>query len=310
VGEKIEERRDGAVLSQLATERADPAYADVDRLSTLELAETMNRADATVAGAVERILPELAAAVDAIVERMGRGGRLCYVGAGTAGRMALADAAECPPTFSTDPDQVRAIMAGGPGAHDGAIEGAEDDADAGAAAIASDGIGADDVVVGVTASGRTPFVLAAVAEARRRGALTVGLSCNSGAALSEAVEHALEVPVGPEVVAGSTRLKSGTAQKLVLNMISTITMVRLGRVYRNYMVDMRVLNEKLADRAARMIVEITGVDRVAAEAALEAAGNRIKTAVLMIEHRLDAEDADRLLADHGGRLGAALAAGS
>lgn len=297
-----------ATLATLSTERADPRYAAIDRLGTLELARTMNEADATVPEAVAAVLPELAEAIDAVAERLASGGRLRYVGAGTAGRVAVMDAAECPPTFSTPPELVGAILAGGRAAEGGAVEGTEDDAEAGAAAIAAEDIGPADAVVGLAASGRTPFVVAAVREARRRGALTVGLSCNTGAILSEAAEHAIEVQVGPEVVAGSTRLKSGTAQKFVLNMISTISMIKLGKVYRNYMVDMRVLNTKLADRAVRMIGEITGADRPAAQAALEAAGNRVKTAVVMIELGLDASAADGLLETSGGRLAGALAA--
>ncbi|THV35789.1 N-acetylmuramic acid 6-phosphate etherase [Glycomyces buryatensis] len=296
-----------ARLATLSTERADPRYAGIDRLSTLELARTMNDADATVAESVAAVLPEVSAAIDAVAERLARGGRLRYVGAGTAGRMAVMDAAECPPTFSTDPDLIKAILAGGRAAEGGAVEGTEDDAAAGARAIVAADIGPGDAVVGLAASGRTPFVVAAVREARRRGALTVGLSCNTGSALSDVAEHAIEVNVGPEVVAGSTRLKSGTAQKFVLNMISTITMVKLGRVYRNYMVDMRVLNSKLADRAARMICEITGAAYETAERCLAEADNRIKTAVVMIEHGLDAAEADRRLESVGGKLSGALA---
>ena len=295
-----------AMLATLSTEQVDPRYAGIDRLPTLELARTMNEADATVPQAVAGVLPELARAIDAIVERLAGGGRLRYVGAGTAGRVAVQDAAECPPTFSTDPELVKAVLAGGRAAEGGAVEGSEDDTAAGAAAIAAEDIGPGDAVVGLAASGRTPFVIAAVREARARGALTIGLSCNSGTALSDAAEYAVEVPVGPEVVAGSTRLKSGTAQKLVLNMISTITMVKLGRVYRNFMVDMRVLNTKLADRAVRMICEITGVERETAQRALDAAGNRIKTAVVMIEHGVDAAAADARLEAADGRLSAAL----
>ncbi|GAB3646369.1 N-acetylmuramic acid 6-phosphate etherase [Glycomyces tarimensis] len=297
-----------AALATLSTEQADPRYAGIDGLPTLELARTMNEADATVPAAVARVLPELAGAIDAIVARLESGGRLRYVGAGTAGRVAVMDAAECPPTFSTPPELVKAILAGGRAAEGGAIEGTEDDATSAETAIAEDAIGPNDVVVGIAASGRTPFVVAAVREARRRGALTVGLSCNTGTALSAEAEHAIEVNVGPEVIAGSTRLKSGTAQKFVLNMISTITMVKLGKVYRNYMVDMRVLNSKLADRAVRMIRDITGAERDAAQIALDEAGNRIKTAVVMIEHGVNAATADATLEAAGGRLAAALAA--
>ncbi|THV31596.1 N-acetylmuramic acid 6-phosphate etherase [Glycomyces paridis] len=290
----------------LATEQADPRYARIEHLSTLDLARTMNEADASVPAAVAAVLPEVAAAIDAVAARLARGGRLRYVGAGTAGRMAVMDAAECPPTFSTDPELVKAVLAGGRAAEGGAVEGTEDDADAGAAAMAAEDIGPDDAVVGIAASGRTPFVLAAIHEARRRGALTVGLSCNTGAALSEAAEFAIEVAVGPEVVAGSTRLKSGTAQKFVLNMISTISMVRLGKVYGNYMVDMRVANSKLAARAVRMIRDITGAGPEDAEAALIASGNRIKTAVVMLELGVGVKDAEARLRRAEGRLAGAL----
>lgn len=295
-------------LKGLATEGVDPRFAHIDTMSALELATVMNSADAEVPQAIARELPTIATAVEAISERMAAGGRLRYVGAGTAGRMAVVDASECPPTFSTPPELIQAVLAGGSAAMTNAAEGAEDDTAAGIAAMELHDIGPQDVVVGVTASGRTPFVVAAVAEARRRGALTVGLSCNRDAELSKAAEHGIEVVVGNEVVAGSTRLKSGTAQKLVLNMISTITMVRLGHTYGNYMVDMRVLNEKLAVRAATMVSEITGAETQVAREALQQAGNHTKTAVLMIERSLDAEAARTLLASVDGRLAAALTA--
>ncbi|GAA2292264.1 N-acetylmuramic acid 6-phosphate etherase [Glycomyces scopariae] len=302
--ERLEAR---TLLAMLATERADPRYAGIEELSTLDLARTMNEADASVSAAVAAVLPEVAAAIDAVADRLAKGGRLRYVGAGTAGRMAVMDAAECPPTFSTDPEFIKAIIAGGKAAEGGAVEGTEDDEAAGEAAIAADGIGPADAVVGLAASGRTPFVVAAVREARRRGALTVGLSCNTGTVLSDAAEHRIEVEVGPEVVAGSTRLKSGTAQKFVLNMVSTISMVRLGKVYRNYMVDMKVANQKLAARAVRMIREITGAGQEEAEAALAASGDRVKTAVVMLELGIDATAAEARLALADGRLSGALA---
>ncbi|WP_322633034.1 N-acetylmuramic acid 6-phosphate etherase [Glycomyces albidus] len=308
MSEPTERHEARTLLAMLATERADPRYAGIEDLSTLDLAKTMNEADASVSAAVAAVLPEVAAAIDAVADRLAKGGRLRYVGAGTAGRMAVMDAAECPPTFSTDPDLVKAIIAGGKAAEGGAVEGTEDDAAAGEAAIAADGIGPADAVVGLAASGRTPFVVAAVREARRRGALTVGLSCNTGTVLSDAAEHRIEVEVGPEVVAGSTRLKSGTAQKFVLNMISTISMVRLGKVYRNYMVDMKVANQKLAARAVRMIREITGAGPDEAEAALAASGNHVKTAVVMLELGVDAAEAGARLERADGRLSGALAA--
>ncbi|MET7463540.1 N-acetylmuramic acid 6-phosphate etherase, partial [Nonomuraea sp. NPDC005501] len=218
---------------ELATEQSDPRYSQIDRLPTEQIARLMNQADAAVPAAVAVVIPAISAAIDAISARMGSGGRLLYVGAGTSGRLAVLDASECPPTFGTDPELVQGVIAGGPDALTRSVEGAEDDAEAGAADLARLEVGPLDSVVGVSASGRAPFVLGALAEARRRGALTVGLSCNDGAPLSAAAEHAIEVVVGPEVVAGSTRLKAGTAQKLVLNMISTIAMVRLGRTYGN-----------------------------------------------------------------------------
>ncbi|MGH8876904.1 MAG: N-acetylmuramic acid 6-phosphate etherase [Stackebrandtia sp.] len=294
-------------LKGLSTEGVDPGFANIDTMSTAELAAVMNAADTEVPRAVSKQLDAIATAVDAVVERMARGGRLRYVGAGTAGRMAVVDASECPPTFSTPPELIQAVLAGGGAAMTNSVEGAEDDAAAGGGAMAAHDIGADDVVVGVTASGRTPFVIGAVTEARRRGALTVGLSCNADAELSKAVDHGIEVVAGNEVIAGSTRLKAGTAQKLVLNMISTITMVRLGHTHGNYMVDMRVLNEKLAARAARMVAEITGAGLPQAAKALSGAGNHIKTAIVMIEHNVDADTARDRLAAVAGRLSKALA---
>ncbi|HIV57181.1 MAG TPA: N-acetylmuramic acid 6-phosphate etherase [Candidatus Stackebrandtia faecavium] len=293
-------------LQGLATEGVDPRFAKIDEMSSYELASLMNETDAEVPQAIAQQLPFIAKAVDAICERMAVGGRLRYVGAGTAGRMAVVDASECPPTFSTPPELVQAVLAGGAPAMTNATEGAEDDEAAGAEAMHIHDIGADDVVVGVTASGRTPFVLSAVSEARRRGALTVGLSCNRDSKLSAAAEHAIEVVVGNEVIAGSTRLKSGTAQKLVLNMISTIAMVRLGHTYGNYMVDMRVLNDKLAVRAANMVSEITGATNEASRVALHSAGNNAKTAILMIERDIDVDTARSLLSRADGRLGKAL----
>src|SRR5690606_19745220 len=214
-------------LSEPSTEQSDPRYSQIDRLPTLEIARLMNEADAGVPAAVALALPAISDAIDAIADRMGEGGRLLYVGAGTSGRLAVLDASECPPTFGTDPELVQGIIAGGREALTRSVEGAEDDADAGAAALAELEVGPLDSVVGVSASGRAPFVLGALAEAGRREALTVSLSCNEDAPLSAAAQHPIEVVVGPEVVTGSTRLKAGTAQKLVLNMISTISMVRL-----------------------------------------------------------------------------------
>ncbi|MEU9885306.1 N-acetylmuramic acid 6-phosphate etherase [Sphaerisporangium sp. NPDC051011] len=288
------------------TEQSDPRYRRIDRLPTEEIARLMNAADSTVPAAVARAVPAISAAIEDIAARMRDGGRLLYVGAGTSGRLAVLDASECPPTFGTDPEVVRGIIAGGEGALTRSVEGAEDDAGAGAAAIREQRVGPLDSVVGISASGRAPFVVAAVAQARRLGALTAGLSCNGGGPLSEAAEHAIEVIVGPEVVTGSTRLKAGTAQKLVLNMISTISMIKCGRTFGNYMIEVSASNAKLVDRAARIVADITGADLAAARGALAAAGHEVKTAVVMIARRLDAGEARLLLAAFDGRLDGAL----
>ncbi|GGO06437.1 N-acetylmuramic acid 6-phosphate etherase [Microbispora bryophytorum] len=293
-------------LAALATEQSDPRFSGIDTLPTEEIARLMNAADAAVPAAVGRAVPAIAAAVDAIAARMADGGRLLYVGAGTSGRLAVLDASECPPTFGTHPDLVQGIIAGGEAALVRSVEGAEDDAEAGAAVIRGKHVGPLDSVVGISASGRAPYVVAAVEQARRLGALTVGLACNTGTPLARAADHAVEVIVGPEVVTGSTRLKAGTAQKLVLNMISTITMIRSGRTYGNFMVDVVASNSKLVDRAARIVSDITGTQVPRAREVLESAGRDVKTAVVMIERGVGADDARALLAAHGNRLGPAL----
>jgi len=268
-------------LDALATESVDERFAAIDQMTSLELAAVINDADATVPAAVRRALPEIAAAADAIVGRLAAGGRLIYTGAGTSGRLGVLDAAECPPTFGTEPAQVVGLIAGGRAAQTAAREGVEDDEAAGAEDIAVIGVSPADAVVGIAASGRTPYVLAAVASANELGAVTIGLSCNTATPLSAAVDVAIEVPVGPEVVAGSTRMKAGTAQKLVLNMLSTITMVRLGKTYRNLMIDVRPTNEKLRRRAARIVAAIADVDEPTARHALEETAFDVRTAVLV-----------------------------
>ncbi|WP_350351037.1 N-acetylmuramic acid 6-phosphate etherase [Microbacterium sp. A8/3-1] len=293
-------------LGGLATEASDPRYAELDLMSVAQLAQTMNDADATVPGAVQRALPQIVPAIEATSERMARGGRLVYVGAGTPGRIGVVDASECPPTFSTPPELVFAIMAGGPGAIVNPVEGAEDDADAGANAIDEAGIGPLDTVIGIASSGRTPYVVAAIRRARERGALTVGLSCNTATVLSAAAEHGIEVEVGPEVLSGSTRLKSGTAQKLVLNMFSTIVMVRGGKAYGNLMVDLKATNHKLRERATRMVQSIAAVDREAAIGALETAGYDVKIASIMLRRGEDLAAATARITAADGRLRTAL----
>jgi N-acetylmuramic acid 6-phosphate etherase len=293
-------------LDGLTTEAVDPRFAEIDRLPIAQLASLMNETDAAVPAAVREALPQIVPALEAASARMQSGGRLLYVGAGTPGRIGVLDASECPPTFSTPPEQVFAVMAGGPAAVVGAVEGAEDDAEAGSAAMDAAGVGPADTVIGITSSGRTPFVLAAVRRARELGALGIGLSCNPGAELSAIAEHGIEVVVGPEFISGSTRLKAGTAQKLVLNMFSTIVMVRLGKTYGNLMVDVHASNGKLRERAVRIVRTITGVDRERASDALLSADGDVKVAVVVLHLGIDATKARAILASEGGRLRAVM----
>lgn len=266
----------------LATEGVDERFSHLDEMDVDELARVMNDADRGVPEAVERALPQIIPAVDAIAGQFIAGGRIIYIGAGTSGRLGVLDASECPPTFNTRPEQVVGIIAGGDVALRSAIEGAEDDAEQGAADLAAIDVGPMDAVVGIASSGRTPYVLGALRHARSVGAVTAALSCNTDAEISAVAEHGIEVVVGPEVLAGSTRLRSGTAQKLVLNMISTITMVRAGKVMGNRMVDMRASNEKLRIRAVRMVAELAEVDEERATAALDDADWSVKEAVLAL----------------------------
>ncbi|MDR0417397.1 MAG: N-acetylmuramic acid 6-phosphate etherase [Propionibacteriaceae bacterium] len=297
---------DAEALAGLTTEAADPRWHNLDALSVAELAEVMNEADASVPEAVRAALPMIVPAIEATAGQMAAGGRLIYVGAGTPGRLAILDASECPPTFSTPPGLVTAVMAGGLAAVVNAVEGAEDDGAAAERAMDDLAVGPADTVVGITSSGRTPFVVAAVRQAGRRGALTVGLSCNRGAVLSAAADHPIEVEVGPEVITGSTRLKAGTAQKLVLNMFSTIAMVRLGKTYGSLMIDVKASNHKLRERAIRIVRLIAEVDRAAAVAALEAAGFRVKPAVVMLVRGVGLAAAEARLERAQGRLRRAL----
>ncbi|MFI5794210.1 N-acetylmuramic acid 6-phosphate etherase [Streptomyces sp. NPDC051677] len=297
-----------AELDVLTTEGFRPELAEIDLLPTLDLARLMNGEDAGVPGAVAAQLPRIAAVVDAIAERMGRGGRLVYAGAGTAGRLGVLDASECPPTFNTGSGQVVGVIAGGPAAMVTSVEGAEDSRELAEADLAALSLTPDDTVVGVSASGRTPYAVGALAYARARGALTVALACNAGSALAAAAEHRIEVVVGPELLTGSTRLKAGTAQKLVLNMISTITMIRLGKTFGNLMVDVRASNEKLRARSRRIVALATGADESDVEAALAAGDGEVKNAILVLLAGADGPTAARLLEESGGHLRAALAA--
>ncbi|MFJ9962881.1 N-acetylmuramic acid 6-phosphate etherase [Streptomyces avermitilis] len=297
-----------AELETLTTEAFRPELAEIDRLPTLEIARLMNGEDATVPAAVAARLPQIAAAIDAIADRMARGGRLVYAGAGTAGRLGVLDASECPPTFNTDPSEVVGLIAGGPSAMVTSIEGAEDSKELAAGDLAGLGLTADDTVVGVSASGRTPYAIGAVEYARARGALTVGLSCNADSALAAAADHGIEIVAGPELLTGSTRLKAGTAQKLVLNMLSTITMIRLGKTYGNLMVDVRASNEKLRARSRRIVALATGAADEEIERALAATDGEVKNAILTILGGVDGPTAARLLEESDGHLRAALAA--
>jgi N-acetylmuramic acid 6-phosphate etherase len=297
-----------AELESLTTEAFRPELSEIDQLPTLEIARLMNGEDATVPTAVAAKLPQIAAAIDAVAERMTRGGRLVYAGAGTAGRLGVLDASECPPTFNTDPSQVVGLIAGGPEAMVTSVEGAEDSAELARRDLDGLGLTALDTVVGVSASGRTPYAVGAVEHARQLGALTVGLSCNADSALAAAADHGIEIVVGPELVTGSTRLKAGTAQKLVLNMLSTITMIRLGKTYGNLMVDVRASNEKLRARSRRIVALATGASDEEIEAALAATDGEVKNAILTILTGADGPTAARLLEESGGHLRAALAA--
>ena len=295
-------------LETLTTEAFRPELADIDRLPTLDIARLMNGEDATVPGAVAGQLPRIAHAIDGTADRMARGGRLIYAGAGTAGRLGVLDASECPPTFNSRPGQVIGLIAGGPDAMVTAVEGAEDSAELAAGDLDALHLAADDTVVGVSASGRTPYAVGAVRHARRRGALTIGLSCNAGSPLAAAADHGIEIVVGPELLTGSTRLKAGTAQKLVLNMISTITMIRLGKTFGNLMVDVRASNEKLRARSRRIVALATGAPDEEIEAALTATGGEVKNAILTILGGVDGATAATLLREAGGQLRAALRA--
>lgn len=289
------------------TEQRNPATLDIDRRSTVELLQIMNAEDATVPAAVAEALPQIARAVDRIVERWRCGGRLLYIGAGTSGRLGVLDASECPSTFSSPPEMVQAFIAGGDRALRRSVEGAEDRPEAGAADLQRACVGPDDVVVGIAASGTTPYVRGALAEARRRAATTISITCNRSAPLSALADIPIEVDVGPELIAGSTRLKAGTAQKLVLNMLTTAAMVRAGKVYGNLMVDLNPTNAKLRRRARRIVAAVAGVDEAEAAGVLAAAGGKTKVAILMARTGLAAEEAKEQLEQVKGVLRVALA---
>jgi N-acetylmuramic acid 6-phosphate etherase len=297
---------DLSTLGTLGTETRNERTADLDGMPVTDLLTAMNDEDQTVALAVRRALPRIAEAVQAAEASLRRGGRLIYLGAGTSGRIGLLDAVECPPTFGTAPEQVMGLLAGGPGAFITAVEGAEDDPRGAVTDLEEAGLGPADVLVGLAASGRTPYVVGGLEYARGIGAATVSVACNAGAEVSRHADIAIEVVTGPEVLTGSTRLKAGTAEKLVCNMLSTATMVRLGKVYGNLMVDVRATNAKLVDRARRIVVQATGADPRDAERALEAAGGHAKTAIMMLLGGMTVEQAAEALRRGDGSIRSAL----
>jgi N-acetylmuramic acid 6-phosphate etherase len=296
-----------ATFDVLATESVRADLDDLDHRPTDALVRTLVEGQRAAQSAVEAAVPAIAAAAEAIAARIVQGGRLFYVGAGTSGRLAILDASECPPTFNTAPELVVALIAGGPAAVQEAIEGAEDDAEAGAADLRAKHPGPNDAVVGITASGRTPYVIGALRHAREVGSCTVAIVNNARSPLAEVAEIAIELLTGAEVVAGSTRLCAGTAQKIALSTLSTAVMVRLGKTYGPYMVDVRATNAKLRRRALRMVRQITGADETGAATALEATQGRVKPAVVMLLGDCDAGEAERRLAAAGGRVREALA---
>jgi len=284
----------------LITEKSNINSKEIDRKPISEILEIMNNEDKLVAYAVEKEIPNIEKAVKKIIESFKRDGRMIYIGAGTSGRLGILDASECPPTFSTDEGQVIGLIAGGLDAMTVAIEGAEDKKEAGKEDLKNINLTENDVVVGLTANGNTPYVIGAIEYANSIGATTVGVTCNEGSKISEIADIAITPIVGPEVIAGSTRLKAGTAQKMVLNMLSTASMIGMGKVYSNLMVDVNPTNSKLIDRAKRIIMEATGIEKKEAEKYLEMSQNKPKVAIVMIKKDCSYEEALKLLEEHDG----------
>lgn len=295
-----------ATLDALSTEQRNPASAAIDAVSTMEMVRIMNDEDAKVAPAVATELPAIARAIDAVTERIQHGGRLIYIGAGTSGRLGVLDASECPPTFSTDPSLVVGLIAGGDHALRHSIEAVEDRADEGASALKAIDLTASDAVVGIAASGRTPYVLGAMAYARETGAITIGLSNSANSGLAATVDIAITPLPGPEIITGSTRMKAGTAQKLVLNMLSTGVMIKLGKTFGNLMVDVQPSNAKLQIRSLRIVQEATGLPESEAEALLAASNGEIKTAIVAALGNVDGRTARETVARHHGIVRLAL----
>ena len=299
----------GQELRGLTTEQTLPETESIDHVSTLEMIGMINRADSRVHSAVALALPQIAAAIDAISAALREGGRLIYIGAGTSGRLGVLDASECPPTFGVPPGMVTALIAGGDKALRFPIEGAEDDADAGWHDLEEISFSRRDFLVGIAASGRTPYVLGALEYAGQLGALSASLACVSGAKISGLAAYPIEVPCGPEVIGGSTRMMSGTAQKMVLNMLSTGSMIKLGKVYRNLMVDLVATNQKLACRAINIVKQASGVDDEEARETLDRAGGSVKLAIYMLKTGTGAREGRAALDRAGGVLRDALSGG-
>jgi N-acetylmuramic acid 6-phosphate etherase len=295
-----------APIRYLLTEQPNPASARIDTLPAMDILNIINAEDSKVAGAVATQIPKIARAVDVAVAALERGGRLFYIGAGTSGRLGVLDASECPPTYNVSPDTVQGIIAGGERALARATEATEDDPDVGARDLEQHGFRGSDVLVGLAASGRTPYVIGAVRKARSMGAVTVGVSCTPNSQLSREVDIAIEPLPGPEVIAGSTRMRAGTATKLVLNMISTAVMIRLGHVYRNLMVNVQPKNRKLVDRACRIIADGGEVSYQRAAELLDESGGKVKTAIVMARLGLPREAAEARLVEAKGRIAVAL----
>jgi len=293
-------------LATLLTEQANPASSAINQLDTESMLRVINAQDALIAAAVAREVPRIAEAVDAITAALSSGGRLFYIGAGTSGRLGVLDASECPPTFGVPPELVQGIIAGGEKALRQSIEASEDRPEFGVDDVTARGLRREDVLVGIAASGRTPYVLGAVQYARQLGARTVGICCTPDSPLSRAVDIAIEPLPGPEVVAGSTRLKAGTATKLVLNMLSTGAMIRLGYVFGNLMVNVQPTNEKLVNRATRIVASATGLSEPDAGRLLEQAGRNVRTAIVMARREVSRDEAEHLLSAAGGRIRSAL----
>ncbi len=293
-------------LDAITTEGRNPQSATIDRCTTREIVEIINNEDKKIAYAIEKELGAIATAVDAIAAALADGGRLIYMGSGTSGRLGVLDASECPPTYSTKPEQVVGIISGGPGAMFKAVEGAEDNPELGAQDLEALKVCSKDIVVGIAASGRTPYVLGGLAYAKAQGVTTVSISCSETSAVAEASDIAIKPIVGPEVVSGSTRMKAGTAQKLVLNMLSTGAMIKLGKVYGNLMVDVKPSNAKLIVRQRRIVAQATACSTERAEELLALAGGETKTAILMELLGLDATAARERLASTQGHIGKAL----